>query len=159
MPPSALEYHRIKIGNPIFGQARLIDIGLPQGWELAPGLSHPEVMATHERRGHLWVVAGQAWYVVYRPQERWALELAIQVRAAPSAPLSAGQGSMCAYAAAPVWKTRRRGLPWKRHDVTFATLAYECPHTERRITLEFSGWCPREGFLQMLEAARQWRCH
>lgn len=157
---SPLQYHTITIGNAIFGKARLLDIGLPAGWELAPGVSRPEVMATHERRGVLWVVAGNAWYVVYRPDEGWALEVAIHTRFAPPPPPGlASEHIVHGHPATLQWKTRRRGLPWNRHDVTFMTLDFTCPHTERRISLEFSGWCPPEGFRQMLEAARRWRCH
>ncbi len=153
-------YHTIAIGNSIFGNARLIELGLPPGWELAPGVSRPEIIAAHERRGLLWVAAGDAWYVVYRPEEGWALELAIRTRAAPSPPPAApAEYAVHGHPATLSWKTRRRGLPWNRHDVTFMTLEFTCPHTERRISLEFSGWCPPEGFQQMLEAAQRWRCH
>ncbi len=157
----ALDYHKITIGNAVFGKARLLDIGLPEGWQLAPGVSHPEVMATHTRAGHMWVVAGNAWYVVYRPDEGWALEVAIHIRAASdkdSLP-APRQHWVQGHPAAVTWKTRRRGLPWRRHDVTFMTLTFLCPRTERRIVLEFSGWCPPDGFQQILEATQYWHCH
>ena len=156
-----LTYHAVTIGNAVFGTARLLTIGLPSGWTLKPGVSHPEVAATHTRGATTWVVAGSAWYVVFHPEHGWALEVAIHSRATSS------KDSLLANAAAQIgghpatlhWKTRRRGMPWNRHDVTFMTLAGTCPHTERHIRIEFSGWCPPEGFQEMLQAVRGWRCH
>jgi hypothetical protein len=57
------------------------------------------------------------------------------------------------------WKIRRRGLPWQRHTVIYMTVVFDCPLSERRIRLEFSGWCPQQGFDEILAAVRQLRCH
>lgn len=57
------------------------------------------------------------------------------------------------------WKVQRRGLPWRRHDVTYMTVEFECLPSERNIVLEFSGWCPQEGFRQILRALYNLECH
>lgn len=162
-----LAAHDIYAGNNLFGEAMLLRLALPDSWELAPGVSRPEVSATHERRNQAWVVSGRAWYVIYQTEKRWALELALYLH--PARPQagggrqSGGQSSeLTAIAGHPAqvgWKTRRRGLPWNRHDVTFLTVRYTCPLSERRIELELSGWCPRPGFEEVLQALQHLRCH
>ncbi|GAB4526457.1 MAG: hypothetical protein Fur0018_11750 [Anaerolineales bacterium] len=155
-----ITYHTITISNAVFGSARLLEIGLPSGWNLEPGVSHPEVAATHQRGEQTWVVAGSAWYVVFHPENGWALEVAIHSRAAAaSRPVPQAEAYIFNHPASLQWKTRRRGLPWNRHQVTFMNLTCTCPHTERRLNIEFSGWCPPEGFQAMLEAAHHWHCH
>ncbi len=155
-----LETHDIYAGNVILGQALICGLRLPAHWQLAKGVSHPEVTATHERRNRKWIVTGDAWYVVFDGDRRWALELAIRVRPVSQRQLPAGKvSSVSGHPAAVVWKTRRRGLPWRRHDVTFMTVHFTCPPSERRLSLEFSGWCPPEGFQEVLAAVQQLKCH
>lgn len=155
-----LTRHDIFASNLILGESLFLSLHLPPGWELAPGVSRPEVVAAHERRNKRWVANGDAWYVVHDHERGWALELAIRIRTPirsngiPESAVSAG-----GHPASVNWKERRRGLPWRRHTVTFMTLAYGCPHTERRIELEFSGWCPYEGFREILSALEYVRCH
>lgn len=156
-----LETHEIYASNFLMGESLICGLRLPPAWQLAPGVSRPEVVATHVRRDQKWVASGDAWYVVHDGERRWAMELAIRVR-----PIvgfrrdQTGQGVFVAgHPAQTLLKTRRRGLPWRRHDVTFMTVVFDCPHTERRFRLEFSGWCPRQGFEEMLAALRHFRCH
>lgn len=153
--------HDLYAGNSLLGEALFFRLNLPKHWELAAGVSRPEVSATHERKHKTWVVHGDAWYVIYDQERGWAMELAARVR---------GQGRRASHRQAEVlavsghaarahWKTNRRGLPWKRHDVTYMTITFDCPYTERRVELEFSGWCPPRGFEEMREAARYLICH
>jgi len=156
-----LETHDIYASNLLIGEALICGLRLPLPWQLAPGVSRPEIVATHRRRDQKWVVTGDAWYEIHDGERRWAMELAIHVR-----PLSrrnesrTGQGTFVAgHPARTTWKNGRRGLPWRRHDVTFMTVTFDCPYSERRFKLEFSGWCPREGFEEILAALRHFRCH
>ena len=117
--------------------------------------------ATHERRGRKWVAAGSAWYVVFDGGRNWALELAISTRPArnkvrdnPDETVSIG-----GHTARLHWKVKRRGLPWQRHTVRYMILDFECPQSEREIKLEFSGWCPNEGFQEVLQSVKQLQCH
>ncbi len=153
--------HDVYAGNNLFGEALFLRLPLPETWQLAPGVSRPEVSATHERRNHTWVVSGRAWFVVHQPEQKWALELAMNLHPLSKrhAQLAAGEASVAGHPASVSWHTRRRGLPWNRHDVTFMTLDFNCPLSERRIQLEFSGWCPQLGFQEMLQAMRQLSCH
>lgn len=153
--------HDVYAGNNIFGETLFLRLPLPDTWQLAPGVSRPEVAATHERRSHTWVVSGRAWFVVYQPEYKWALELAMDLRpmSKRAAETGAGETSISGHPARVSWRTRRRGLPWNRHDVTFMTIDFNCPISERRIQLEFSGWCPEGGFQEMLQAMRELSCH
>lgn len=98
---------------------------------------------------------------MHQPQEKWALELALNLRPSGKAAAQAegGEISIAGHPARLGWRTRRRGLPWNRHDVTFMTIDFTCPLSERRIQLEFSGWCPERGFQEMLQAMRELSCH
>ena len=154
--------HEIRLRNLIFGTTRLLRLTLPAGWELDKGLAPPEVSAAHERQGQRWAATARAWYVVYHPELRWAAELAIRI--APSAPKRAQDEEaqpleVNGHPATVRVHQKRRGLPWRRHTVTFLTIAWTCPHTERYIELEYSGWCPEEGFAALRAAAAQIGCH
>lgn len=154
--------HEIFAGNLVLGPSKLIDLNLPDRWQLAPGVSRPEVNAVNRPDEDLaWVVNGNAWYVVYETEEGWALELALNIRPGNEASFQpAGEPfSISGHPAEVSWKVRRRGLPWRRHDVTFMTVAFSCPQTERKFKLEFSGWCPAEGFTAIRDALRTMRCH
>lgn len=165
MNPSPTELTRYDIfaDNLFLGRSLLFTLNLPPAWQLAPGVSRPEVSAIHTRRGKRWVVTGDAWYVVYDGQRRWALEMAAQLRPpqnarTPKTP-TLQQANVGGHPSALRWQEKRRGLPWQRHNVTYMILDCECSYTERRLKLEFSGWCPQEGFQEILAALRFLRCH
>ncbi|UCH61419.1 MAG: hypothetical protein JSV61_08025 [Anaerolineales bacterium] len=134
---------------------------MPPNWQLAPGVSRPDISASHLRRDKNWVANGSGWYVIYDGDRRWALELAIHIRLFSNNPIPHTSDThwVNGHTANLAWKTKRRGLPWKRHDVTFMILDFVCQYSERRIQLEFSGWCPQEGFAEILESMRHLRCH
>lgn len=156
-----LTRHDIYADNHLLGESLLFSISLPQLWKLAPGVSRPEVAATHQRGGRSWVVTGSGWYVVYQEEKSWAMELVAHIRPIrKKSALVSGETTLVANHHGQVkWSTRRRGLPWKRHDVTFMKVAFDCPESERHLELEFSGWCPQNGFLEMLRALAHLRCH
>lgn len=153
--------HDIKIRNLIMGTSRLLELTLPEGWELTKGVGAPEVSAVHERQGKRWAATARAWYVVYHPERRWAAELAVRVF--PTAPKNPPAGvlpfEVSGHTATVRVHQRRRGLPWRRHTVTFLTIAWTCPHSDRYIELEYSGWCPQEGFEALKQAAARAGCH
>lgn len=156
-----LARHDIYADNSLLGEALLFSLSLPQVWKLAPGVSRPEVSATHERVGKSWVVTGSGWYVVYQEEKRWVMELAAHIRPLKknSSPLSGETIWVASHPGQVKWCTKRRGLPWRRHDVTFMTVTFDCPTSERHLELEFSGWCPQDGFFEMLTALQHLRCH
>ena len=153
--------HDIYADNLILGKSMLLTLNLPGSWNLAPGVSRPEVAANHTRQKKTWVASGKAWYVVFDGERNWALELAISIRheinKTPQPPFETA--IVGGHTAQLTWRKKRRGLPWNRHDVTFMTVDYDCPQTERHLRLEFSGWCPESGFWEILEALRIIRCH
>ncbi len=153
--------HRIFAQNLLLGESLFLTLKLPPQWDLAPGVSRPEVHATHERRERRWVASGDAWYVIYHREHRWALEVAITTRPLRRGASVSSQAALSVggHAATVRWKQKRRGLPWQRHDVTFMIVEFACPASERSFKLEFSGWCPQEGFDEILAALRQVRCH
>ena len=153
--------HDLFAGNSLLGEAFYLRLNLPEHWQLAAGVSRPEVAATHQRKNKIWVAHGDAWYVIYDEQRHWAMELAVHVRGMRKRNIKQPSDSIAVagHTASVAWKTTRRGLPWNRHDVTFMTVGFECPSTDRRLELEFSGWCPRLGFEEMREAARNLNCH
>ncbi len=153
--------HVIEAKNLVLGNPRFLTLPLPGTWDIAPGVSRPEINAIHERRSVRWVANGDFWYVVYQRERGWAMEMNGRVRpfARRKAKSSSEVVSIGGHPASVQWKMRRRGLPWRRHDVQFMTVEFECEPSERRITLEFSGWCPEEGFREVLGALRQVECH
>lgn len=153
--------HKIFAENLILGESLFLTMKLPPTWDLAPGVSRPEVYATHERKSRKWVASGDAWYVIYQKQQNWALELAITTR-----PIKDGHGNSTGdtvniggHTAMLRWQEKQRGLPWQRHSVTFMTVEFACPASERRLKLEFSGWCPEAGFHEVLGSLKNLRCH
>ena len=153
--------HEIFAKNLLLGESLFLTLKLPPHWQLGPGVSRPEIHATHERRGRKWVATGSAWYVVYDGERNWALELAISVRPARN---KFGENSVetvniGGHTAQLRRKEKRRGLPWQRHTVKYMTVDFECPTSEREIKLEFSGWCPEEGFQEVLQSVKQLQCH
>lgn len=152
--------HDIYASNLILGESFFVGLRLPPSWKLAPGVSRPEIVAAHDRRSRKWVATGDAWYVVHDDDRRWVMELAIRVR--PLTRNQDGPGEIApvgGHSARVVWKERRRGLPWQRHTVTFMTATHVCPLSERKIRLEFSGWCPMDGFREMLASLEHLVCH
>lgn len=153
--------HDIQVRNFIMGTSRLLELALPEGWELTKGVGSPEVSAVHERQGKRWAATARAWYVVYHPEHRWAAELAVRIFPSPpkTLPQNAQPFEVNGHVATVGVHHRRRGLPWRRHTVTFLTIGWHCPHSDRYIELEYSGWCPEEGFEALKQAAAHAGCH
>lgn len=153
--------HDIQVTNLLLGEARLMRLMLPPTWDIARGLAPPDIHARHTRNGVPWMASGRAWYVLYHKEYGWALELHVHVAPTEQQPPkgTAEHVQIGEHTASLAWRTRRRGLPWRRHDVTFMTVSWYCPKTERHLTLEFSGWCPEEGFDQIKQALAHLRCH
>lgn len=159
--------HDIYAGNLIMGQSLLFTLNLPPHWHLAPGVSRPEVNAiARQSEDDQIVVNGNAWYVIYEGERNWALEFAARIRPLPKnkpdPSIGPSNGQLLSISNHPAkleWKTTRRGLPWQRHDVKYMTIKFSCPRSDRQICLEFSGWCPQEGFEEILRAVRYLKCH
>jgi len=154
--------HDIYADNLLLGKSLFFSLRLSPDWNLAPGVGRPEIVALHERLNKKWVATGDAWYVVYHNEFKWALELAVKIR--PLRDVHQGElgGEPVAVNHHPgwiTWKHKQRGLPWNRHTVTFMTVSFHCPTTDRQVNLEFSGWCPQEGFDEILQAVQHLGCH
>jgi hypothetical protein len=153
--------HLIEAKNLVLGNSRFLTLRLPETWDLAPGVSRPEVAASHMRSEIRWVAHGDFWYIVYQRELGWAMEINGRMR--PT--LRRGdnhQGETVSAGGHPAmldWKLRRRGPPWRRHDVVYMTVAFECVPSDRAIELEFSGWCPEEGFKEILRTLPHLECH
>jgi len=161
--PTDLVRHDIAASNLLLGDSLFLSLGLPPGWELAPGVGRPEVIANHERGGKKWVASGRAWYVVFDAERRWAMELMLQVGALSRRWNRAPVGEVTevtvhGHPATVRWREGRRGL-FRRHTITFLRVEFDCPVSERHLVVEFSGRCPREGFEEMLAAIPYLRCH
>jgi hypothetical protein len=152
--------HVIEAKNIVFGNLRFLALELPDPWEIAPGVGRPEINATHERGSVRWVVNGDFWYVLFQRELGWAMEVSGRVRPLGRSVPGAGEVvSVGGHPARANWTSRKRGLPWRRHEVRFLKVDFECVSSERRVTLEFSGWCPQEGFREVLEALGKLKCH
>jgi hypothetical protein len=153
--------HDIYAGNTLLGDALFLTLNLPPEWQLTGGVGRPDIVASHERRGKTWVANGSGWYVVFDQQRRWALEVAIHIRQPRKnkSPLPGEALYVNGHTAGITRKIERRGPPWRRHDVSFITVGFECPYSERHLELEFSGWCPAEGFQEIIQALSHLRCH
>ncbi len=153
--------HVIEAKNLVLGNSRFLTLRLPDPWDLAQGVGRPEVTASHIRNSVRWVANGDFWYVVYQRELGWAMEINGRMRPSSNRQGAAGGevASVGGHPAAVHWKVRRRGLLWRRHDVKYMTVVYDCPNSERSIQLEFSGWCPEEGFREVLAALSQVKCH
>jgi hypothetical protein len=155
-----LVHHEIAAGNIFLGDSVFLSLALPKSWDLSIGAGRPEITASHERNGRRWVATGDAWYVLHDTGRRWAMEVRLTVK-------PAGQNLpeialptlwVAGHAAEVTWQRRRRGFI-RRWSVTYVTVQFHCPKTERRLRLEFSGRIPDEAFQEMIEAVRYVRCH
>jgi len=152
--------HVIEAKNIVFGNLRFLALELPEHWEIAPGVGRPEINATHERHSVRWVANGDFWYVLFQRQRGWAMEVSGRMRPlGRSVPAVGEVVSVGGHPARAQWKTRRRGLPWRRHEVRFLKVDFECVPSERKMTLVFSGWCPEQGFREVLQSLAQLKCH
>ena len=153
--------HDIFADNLLLGKSLMFSLRLSPDWHLAPGVGRPEVAATHDRMGKKWVVTGDAWYVVYHNQRKWAVEMAAHIRPVPeNEPPSTGKTiSINQHPGYVSWRSKKRGLPWNRHMVTFMEVVFNCPYSERQIKFEVSGWCPQEGFEEVLQSLQHTGCH
>lgn len=157
---SDLVHHEIAAGNILIGQSIFLSLALPITWTIGMGAGGPEVTASHERNGRRWVATGDAWYVLYNTDRRWAVELRLTARPAgrisrePARPALTVAG----HEAELTWQRRRRGL-LKRWPVTYLVVQFCCPQTERQLRVELSGNLPDEAFQELVEALPFMRCH
>jgi hypothetical protein len=157
---SDLVYHEIASNNILLGSSIFLTLGLPQSWDISMGAGRPEITASHEHNGRRWVATGDAWYILHDPGRRWAME----VRLTAKLPRRSGaeaipqEITIAGHPARVTWARRQRGLI-KRWTVTYVTVEFHCPHTDRQLRLEFSGRVPDEAFVEIIEAAKFIRCH
>ena len=153
--------HDIAVSNVIFGSAHFMTLHLPGHWEIAPGVSHPEVMAAHDRADRKWIAAGRAWYVLYHAELGWAMELHLETRQKDFRAKADGQVKSIEVHGHPAivrrW-TRKRGL-LQAKTITFVEVTHTCNRSERSIRITLSGRCPEEGFSEVLASIARWRCH
>lgn len=153
--------HVLEAANPIMGSARFLTLRLSESWDLGRGVGHPEINASHERGSMRWVASGDFWYVLFDHDRGWAMEFHGTFRpiqnhkAGPTSDVA----SVAGHPARVEWRHRRRGLPWQRHDVHYMIVEYDCPQSDRSVRLEFSGWCPDEGFREILDSLAKLKCH
>jgi hypothetical protein len=159
---STLIRHDIAVSNVIYGVAHFLTLRLPEAWELAPGVSHPEVTAVHKRKGRHWIAAGRAWYVLYHRELGWAMELHIASRHRrykPRARADGGERGRVHEHPAEIRRwTQRRGV-FRPRTITFVEVTLVCEESGRCIRLELSGRCPPEGFADVARSMPEWRCH
>jgi hypothetical protein len=153
--------HVLEAANPIMGSARFLALRLSESWDVGRGVGHPEINASHERGSMRWVASGDFWYVLYDNERGWAMEFHGSFRPIQNhKPRLPGEiASVAGHPAEVEWRHRRRGLPWQRHDVHYMIVAFDCPQSERSVRLEFSGWCPEEGFREILRSLATVKCH
>ncbi|MEW5961838.1 MAG: hypothetical protein AB1801_29305 [Chloroflexota bacterium] len=160
MKGAELVHHDIAIANILVGASTFISLALPKTWDILKGAGQPEVTATHERNGRRWVVTGDAWYILHDPGRRWAMELRLTAKLPGRSDRAAAlpELTVAGHPARVTWQRRKRGLI-KRWPVTYVTVEFQCPQTERRLKLEFSGRVSDDAFQEMIEAAKFVRCH
>jgi hypothetical protein len=155
--------HDIATGNLVLGNMLFISLYLPPQWDLAPGVGRPEIIAGHERNHKKWVASGRAWYVIFDGERRWAMELDLRARFLPkkhgrTEKLPGGEVIVHEHPATVRWRARQSGF-FHRHTTTILRVEFDCPASDRHLTVELSGRCPQEGFEEMLAAMSHWRCH
>lgn len=152
--------HDIDVGNLLYGTARFVTLRLSDGWDLAPGVGRPEIVAAHNRRNRKWIASGKAWYVIYHRDLGWAMELMLESTAlkkiapAPNSETMQIQG----HAASLRRWNRKRGL-FHPKIISFVEVRFNCEQTDRQIRFEISGRCPPEGFQEILRLLPEWWCH
>lgn len=154
-----LARHDIDVGNIVYGSARFMTLRLPETWDLAPGVGRPEIIAAHDRHQRKWIASGQAWYVLYHRQLGWAMELMLTARALKKQLRETGETTSIHGHAAFIrrWQ-RRRGL-FRPKTISFVEVQFNCPQSDRFLSVELSGRCPLEGFDQMVGLLAEWWCH
>ncbi len=160
MQAADLIRHEIAAGNILMGNSTFLSLALPQTWTISIGAGRPEITASQERNGRRWVATGDAWYILHDAGRRWAVEVRLTAKPAGHSPpaVSVPALTVAGHPAAVTWQRRKRGLI-KRWPVTYVTVEFHCPLTERRLKLEFSGRAPDEAFQEIIEAAQYIRCH
>ena len=155
-----LVHHDIAIANVLVGASTFISLALPKTWDILKGAGHPEVTATHERNGRRWIATGDAWYILHNPDQHWAMELRLTAKLPGRSGRAAAtpELTVAGHPARVTWQRRKRGF-FKRWVVTYVTVEFQCPQTERQLKLEFSGRVADEAFQEMIEAAKYVRCH
>jgi hypothetical protein len=158
---SELIVHEIGTRNLLLGASRFLTLRLPATWDLAPGVGHPEVVASHERRRQKWVSSGKAWYVLHNAERQWAMELALEVgrRRSRLAPGTVSEPVLVDGHEGWLRRWQRsRGL-FRRWQVSYVEVAYNCPQSDRFIRIELSGRCEEAAFEEVLATVSEWRCH
>jgi len=153
-------HHEISTGNPLFGAATFLSLALPKTWEISIGAGRPEITGSTQHNGQRWVATGDAWYVLHDPGRRWAMEIRLTVKlpGRKRQEIATPDLIVAGHPASITWQQRRRGFI-KRWPVTYVTVEFHCPHTERQLRVEFSGRAPDEAFQEMVDAAKHIRCH
>jgi hypothetical protein len=160
MTPANLIQHEIAANNIFIGPSTFLSLALPQTWNITLGAGRPEVTGSREHSGRRWVATGDAWYVLHDQSRRWAMEVRLTAKLLPNSPPKNFPPDMtiAGHPACVVWTQRKRGFI-KRWLVTYVTVEFCCPHTDRLLRLEFSGSAPEEAFREIVEAVRYTRCH
>jgi hypothetical protein len=152
--------HDIAIANVLVGASTFISLALPKTWNIVKGAGPPEVTATHAHNGRRWVATGDAWYILHDPDRHWAMELRLTAKLPGRSDQAAAipEITVAGHPTRVTWQQRKRGF-FKRWSVTYVTLEFQCPQTQRQLKLEFSGRVSDEAFQEMVEAAKYVRCH
>jgi hypothetical protein len=160
MRPPDLLSHEISASNPLLGTSRFITLWLPAEWDIAPGVGRPEIVANHERGNQKWVSSGNAWYVIYNRETRWAMEFRIDIGTVRKKKHSDSHERLVVdgHDASIRWWERGRGII-RRKRITYMEVSYDCPLSERRLRLEFSDRCDKEAFRNLQKYILYWRCH
>jgi hypothetical protein len=155
-----LVHHEIVVNNILLGASTFLSLALPQTWDISMGAGRPEITASHERNGRRWVATGDAWYVLHDSDRHWAMEVRLTAKVPKRSrnAISISEITVAGHPASIIWNRRKRGLI-KRWSVTYVTVEFYCPRTERQLKVEFSGRVPDEAFQEVVEATRYVRCH
>jgi hypothetical protein len=142
------------------GNSTFLSLALPKPWTISIGAGRPEITASHERNGRRWVATGDAWYILHDGDRRWAVEMRLSAKPVGRSPKPASvqESTIAGHPATVTWQRRKRGFI-KRWLVTYVTVEFHCPLTDRQLRLEFSGRAPDEAFQEIIEATQYVRCH
>lgn len=160
MKGTDLVHHEIVANNILLGASTFLSLALPQTWDISMGAGRPEITASREHNGQRWVATGDAWYILHDPDRRWAMEIRLTAKLPKRSreAISVSEITVAGHPASIIWNQRKRGLI-KRWSVTYVTVEFYCPRTERELKMEFSGRVPDEAFQEVVEATRYARCH